>query len=79
MHFMVSAYPRLQAFGLTTSRSQQKKRPPKPQKRSKALGEKRWAARQAKDWAASDELRDELAAHGWTAKDGKDSYTLHKI
>lgn len=40
------------------------------------LGERRWAARQAKEWAASDTLRDELAAKGWLVKDGKDGYEL---
>jgi cysteinyl-tRNA synthetase len=42
----------------------------------RALADRRWAVRQAKDWAASDAMRDELAACGWTVKDGKDSYTL---
>jgi len=42
----------------------------------RALAEKRWAARTAKDWAAADALRAELAAHGWTMKDGKETYTL---
>ena len=38
----------------------------------------RWTARNAKDWAEADRLRGELAALGWTMKDGKDSYTLAK-
>jgi len=42
------------------------------------LAERRWAARSAKDWAASDVLRDELAALGWVAKDGRDGYSLEK-
>lgn len=41
-----------------------------------ALAEKRQAARAAKDWARSDELRDELAAAGWTIKDGPDGFEL---
>jgi cysteinyl-tRNA synthetase len=41
-----------------------------------ALAEKRWAARIAKDWAAADQLRDELAAAGWSMKDGRDAYEL---
>ena len=68
----------VQAFGLDLpepTKEEIQEAPPEIQ----ALGDKRWAARQAKDWSASDELRDELAAQGWTAKDGKDSYTLHKI
>lgn len=40
------------------------------------LAERRWAARQARDWAASDAMRDELASLGWVVKDGKDGYTL---
>jgi len=40
------------------------------------LAERRWQARLARDWAASDAMRDELAAAGWAVKDGKDGYTL---
>ena len=40
------------------------------------LAEDRWAAKQAKDWAASDRLRDEIAAAGWEIKDSKEGYTL---
>jgi cysteinyl-tRNA synthetase len=42
----------------------------------KTLAESRWQARLAKNWAASDEMRAELAAMGWQVKDGKDGYTL---
>jgi cysteinyl-tRNA synthetase len=42
----------------------------------KALAEKRWAAKQAKDFAKADALRQELAAAGWSMLDGKDSYKL---
>ncbi len=41
-----------------------------------ALADQRWAARQNKDWAASDSLRDEIAAAGFQVKDAKDGYTL---
>jgi cysteinyl-tRNA synthetase len=41
-----------------------------------ALAAERWQARQNKDWPASDRLRDEIAALGWTMRDGKDGYTL---
>jgi cysteinyl-tRNA synthetase len=41
-----------------------------------ALAEQRLAVRQAKDWAQSDVLRDQLAALGWTIKDSKDGYEL---
>ena len=42
-----------------------------------ALAEQRLAVRQAKDWAQSDVLRDQLAALGWIVKDSKDSYELN--
>jgi cysteinyl-tRNA synthetase len=40
------------------------------------LAEKRWAARQAKDFKAADALRAELTAAGWSMLDGKDGYKL---
>ncbi|MGK0184988.1 MAG: cysteinyl-tRNA synthetase [Verrucomicrobiales bacterium] len=43
------------------------------------LADKRVAARSAKDWSASDALRDEIAALGWQVKDGKDGYELTKL
>ncbi len=44
-----------------------------------ALAEKRWAAKQAKDWNGADAFRKELAAAGWNMKDAKDSYTLELL
>jgi len=41
-----------------------------------ALAERRWAAKQAKDFAAADALRQELAAAGWSMLDRKDGYSL---
>jgi hypothetical protein len=41
-----------------------------------ALAESRAAARAAKDFAASDALRDEIAAAGWLVKDTADGWTL---
>ncbi len=41
-----------------------------------ALAVKRWEAKQAKDWAASDVYRDELKALGWVIKDGSDGYEV---
>lgn len=41
-----------------------------------ALAERRAAARAAKDWAASDALRDEIAALGWTVRDTAEGQTL---
>ena len=35
-----------------------------------------WEAKQGKDWASADQLRDELVAKGWTVKDGKDGFDL---
>jgi len=43
------------------------------------LAEKRWAARGARDFAAADALRSELAAAGWSMLDGKDGYKLEPI
>ena len=37
---------------------------------------RRQAARAAKDWAAADELRDELAERGWAVRDGPDGAEL---
>lgn len=44
-----------------------------------ALAEKRWAAKQAKDWSAADALRGEITAAGWTMKDRKDGYDIEKL
>jgi cysteinyl-tRNA synthetase len=41
-----------------------------------ALAEARAQARLAKDWRKSDELRDELAARGWEARDTKDGQKI---
>jgi cysteinyl-tRNA synthetase len=41
-----------------------------------ALAERRWAARAAKDFAGADALRLELAAAGWSMRDGKGGFTL---
>lgn len=44
-----------------------------------ALAEKRWAAKQAKDWPAADALRKEIAAAGWSMLDRKDGYSLEPL
>jgi len=44
-----------------------------------ALADKRWAAKQAKDFAAADTLRKELAAAGWSMLDSKTDYKLEPI
>ena len=43
------------------------------------LAAQRWQARADKDWAKSDELRDQLKELGWVVKDGNDGYTLEQI
>ena len=40
------------------------------------LAEKRWQAKQSKDWATADVLRKELEAVGWIIKDNKDGYQV---
>ncbi len=42
------------------------------------LAEQRLAARRAKDFAASDKLRDDIATSGYTVKDNGDDYVLMK-
>ena len=44
-----------------------------------ALAERRWAAKQAKDFAAADTLRKEIAAAGWTMLDRKDGWSLEPV
>jgi cysteinyl-tRNA synthetase len=42
------------------------------------LAEARWKARTMKNFAESDRLRAEIAAHGFVVKDSKEGYTLEK-
>jgi len=44
-----------------------------------ALAEKRWAAKQAKDFATADALRADLTAAGWSMLDRKDGYSLELL
>jgi cysteinyl-tRNA synthetase len=44
-----------------------------------ALAEKRWAAKQAKDFAAADVLRKDLTAAGWSMLDRKDGYSIEPL
>ncbi len=46
---------------------------------AQALADARWAAKQAKDWALADQLRQQLLASGWEMKDGKDGFTLNAV
>ena len=43
------------------------------------LAQKRWEAKQARNWTEADRLRDALAAAGWKSLDRKDGYSLEKI
>jgi cysteinyl-tRNA synthetase len=43
------------------------------------LARRRWDAKKAKDFAAADGLRGELAAAGWSMLDGKDGYKLEPL
>jgi cysteinyl-tRNA synthetase len=45
----------------------------------KSLAEKRWSAKQAKDFAAADALRKELTTAGWSMLDRKDGYSLEPL
>ena len=44
-----------------------------------ALAEKRWAAKQAKDFASADALRKEITAAGWSMLDRKDGFSLEPL
>ncbi len=44
-----------------------------------ALAAQRWAAKQAKDFAAADALRKEIAAAGWNMLDRKDGFSLEPL
>ncbi|EHN12487.1 Cysteinyl-tRNA synthetase [Patulibacter medicamentivorans] len=44
-----------------------------------ALLEERQRAREARDWARADEIRDALAAAGWTVRDGADGAELIRV
>jgi cysteinyl-tRNA synthetase len=62
----------LAALGLELPESE----PVKVPKEIAALAALRWEARAAKDWKASDRLRDELAEKGWVVKDGSEGYEV---
>jgi len=64
------------ALGIRLSREEKKiEAPPEVA----ALAQKRWAAKQAKDFAAADSVRKELAALGWSMLDRKDGYSLEPL
>lgn len=43
------------------------------------LASQRWQAKQDKNWALADSLRDSLQAKGWLVKDSKEGYTLQPV
>ncbi|MCH2387287.1 MAG: cysteine--tRNA ligase [Opitutales bacterium] len=45
----------------------------------KELAQARWEAKQSKDWAAADDLRDRVQAKGWKILDRKDGFDLEAI
>lgn len=45
----------------------------------KDLAKKRWEAKQSKDWASSDQLRDELKKRGWKILDSKEGFELEPL
>ncbi len=45
----------------------------------RALAEEREAARQAKEWARADELRDEIRKRGYTINDTKEGWKIKKV
>jgi len=45
----------------------------------KKLAFERWEAKQSKDWATSDQLRDALQKQGWKILDKKDGYELELL
>ncbi|MEM7348091.1 MAG: cysteinyl-tRNA synthetase [Chloroflexota bacterium] len=51
----------------------------KPTDEVMTLADERWDARNAKDWAQADKLRDELLDKGWKVLDGKEGYELEPV
>ena len=62
----------LMAFGFHLEAPKTKQAPASIQ----ALAAERWQAKQNRDWATADALRDQLSTAGWTTKDASDSYEL---
>lgn len=71
LHFM------LQALGLRLPEPREETSVEVPQELAE-IAARRWQAKQAKDWALADTLRQELDAAGWIIKDSKDGYELVK-
>ena len=69
----------LSAMGFALQSAEASSAPPIPVEEIEAAIVARTAARAAKDWAGSDRIRDELAAHGIVLKDGKDGTTIWSL
>ena len=70
---LYAAYQHLcDTFGFVFAPDQESPAPAEVQ----ALAEERWAAKQARDFARADALRNEITDRGWTVQDAKDGYTL---
>ncbi len=65
----------LEALGLQLPHAESEAAP----EEIRALAEARLLARANKNWAKSDELRDQLGAAGWSVKDSKGGYALEKL
>lgn len=70
LHFM------LQALGLDLSQEISPQQHTEAPAEVQALAQQRWEAKQRKDWAASDALRLQVDALGWTIKDTKEGFDL---
>ena len=64
------------AFGWILPELETKQSSPDVPDHVKDLAERRWIAKQEKDWAESDRLRDAVVDEGWVIKDSKDGYEL---
>jgi len=65
----------MQAFGFALEELPESSLAEAPEE-VQAMAQRRWEAKQAKDWAAADQLRDDITALGWSVKDAKDGYEL---
>ena len=65
-------------LSLDKARTQNKENEPVPENVIQ-LAKKRFTARQEKNWAESDRLRDEISSYGYKIADSKDGYTLSKL
>jgi len=68
----------LEALGLRVPKAEEASAAVEAPEEIRALAQARWDAKQAKDWAKSDELRDQITVAGWTVLDSKDGFDLQK-